>query len=177
MDSCVRLELLTTEHTARLETFEKENRAFFASRITDRGDQYFEEFAARLAALVQENAEGTSLLCVVVDDGDGDGDGDGDILGRVNITDIDQPELTELGFRVAERAQGRGVASAGVRLALAQASQRGVRTVRARVSTTNAASQRVLERCGFRPTGPAEPPAGTTRTFLGYRKDLPDGSS
>lgn len=153
------------EHALSLERFERDNRAFFAARIGDRGDEYFGHFNDRLAALVQENRDGTSLLGVVIDDS-------GEIVGRVNITDIDQPELTEIGFRVAERVQGRGIASRGVTLALDLASRRGVAAVYARVSTTNLASQHVLERCGFRATGRAEPPKGSPKTFVGYRREL-----
>jgi len=160
-----RLELLTLEHARALERFERANRAFFAERIGDRGDEFFEQFDDRLAARVEENHRGVALFCVVLDDS-------GDVLGRVNITDIDRPESTELGFRVAEAAQGRGVARRGVEAALELAAARGVTTVRARVATANLASQRVLLRCGFRQTGPAEAPAGSPKTFLGYRKEL-----
>jgi len=161
----LRLELLNPSHEADLERFERTNRAFFARRIGDRGDEYFEHFAERLAALVAENRTGTSLITVLVDDA-------GAIVGRVNLTDIDDPELTELGYRVAEEAQGRGVATRGVGAMLELAAEHGVRTIAARVATTNHASQRVLERCGFARTGPADPPAGSRVGFIGYRRDL-----
>src|SRR5262245_31067549 len=152
-------------HAEPLERFERKNRAFFASRVGDRGDDYFDRFNDRLGALVAENQAGKSLFCVVVDE-------TGAIVGRVNITDIDQPERTEIGFRVAEDAQGRGIATTSVMTALDLASARGVRLVAARVATVNLASQRVLQRCGFKETGPAEPPAGSAKSFIGYRKQL-----
>jgi ribosomal-protein-alanine N-acetyltransferase len=152
-------------HAAPLERFERSNRAFFASRIGDRGDDYFDRFTDRLAALVAENEAGTSLLYVVLDE-------EGEIVGRVNITDIDHPERTEIGFRVAEHAQGRGIATNGVMWALDQAAAHGVRLVHARASTVNLASQQVLQRCGFNETGPTEPPAGSTKPFVGYSKQL-----
>jgi ribosomal-protein-alanine N-acetyltransferase len=99
-------------------------------------------------------------------------EGDGEVGGRVNISDIDRPGLTELGFRVAEHAQGRGLATEGVLTALDVAAQRGVRTVKARISTENLPSRRLLERCGFAPTGREEAPDGAAGTFDGYRKDL-----
>lgn len=165
----VRLELLTPDHARPLERFERANRAFFAARVGDRGDDFFEHFDDRLAARVAENREGASLFFVIVD-------GDGEILGRVNISDIDQPELTELGFRVAEHAQGRGIATQGVISALDIAATRGVQTVKARVSTANLPSRRVLERCGFEHTGQTEAPTGQPRTFIGYRKELAGAS-
>lgn len=152
-------------HAEPLERFERENRAFFALHIADRGDDYFDRFTDRLAALVAENQAGRSLFYVVLDEA-------GEIVGRVNITDIDQPERTEIGFRVAEHAQGRGIATTGVIWALDQAPAHGVRVLNARASTVNFASQQVLERCGFKETGPAEPPAGSSKSFVGYSKEL-----
>ena len=111
LDDAPQLELLTTAHCQRLEEFERTNRAFFASRVSDRGDDYFTHFADRLAERVAENDAGQSLFFVLVA-------ASGRIVGRVNISDIDQPELTELGFRVAEHAQGRGIATRGVITAL-----------------------------------------------------------
>lgn len=162
------LELLTLDHARPLERFERAHRAFFAARVGDRGDDFFEHFDDYLGARVDENGEGRSLFFVMVD-------ADGEILGRVNITDIDQPSLTELGFRVAEHAQGRGIATQGVVAALDIAARRGVKAVQARVSTANPASRRVLEHCGFGQTGQAEAPAGSSETFIGYRKELVEG--
>jgi len=163
--STLRLELLTSQHRGGLERFELTNREFFASRIGDRGDDYFEHFPERLAALVGENDAGRSLAFVLVDEA-------GAIVARINITDVDQPELTELGYRVAESAQGKGVATSGVRAALDVARARGVRRVTARVAHGNPASRRVLEHCGFMATGPTDPPAGSPKSFTGYRVDL-----
>lgn len=165
VDADARLALLTLEHARALERFERANRAFFAAHVGDRGDDFFEHFDERLAARVDENREGTCLFFVVVDTG-------GEVLGRVNLSDIDQPELTELGYRVAEHAQGRGIATQGVLAALDIAATRGVKSVKARVSAANLVSRRVLERCGFGQTGPAESPNGSSDPFVGYRKDL-----
>lgn len=63
------------------------------------------------------------------------------------------PSSTELGYRVAQSAQGRGQASDGVTFALAQAAARGVATVSARVEEANVGSCRVLEKCAFTRTG------------------------
>jgi ribosomal-protein-alanine N-acetyltransferase len=160
-----RLELLSAVHARPLERFERANRAFFAARIGDRGDAYFAQFDALLAARVQENQEGTSLYFVLVDHA-------GEVLGRVNLSDVDDPALTELGFRVDEAAQGRGLATAGVTEALEIAAARGVRTVAARAASDNLGSRRVLERCGFAPTGLVDAPVGWSQAFVGYRKDL-----
>lgn len=165
MDAHARLEFLTPGHARPLERFERTNRAFFAAQVGDRGDEYFEHFDDQLAARVHENREGRSLFFVIVDT-------EGEVLGRVNISDIDQPTLTELGFRVAEHAQGRGIATRGVLAALDIAATRGVETVKARVSTANLASRRVLEHCDFDQTGQAATPDGASGSFIGYHKDL-----
>lgn len=159
------LELLTTDHARPLERFERANRTFFAARVGDRGDDFFEHFDDRLAIRVRENRAGTSLYFVIVDAA-------GEVLGRINVSDVDRPDMTELGFRVAEHAQGRGLATTGVINALDIAATRGVRTVKARVAIANLASRRVLERCGFAQTGRIAAPSGTSQTFIGYRKDL-----
>lgn len=164
-DTTTRLELLAVEHARPLERFERANRAFFAARVGDRGEDYFEHFDDRLASRALENREGTSLYFVLLD-------AEGEVLGRINISDIDRPDRTELGFRIAEKAQGRGLATAGVSNALEIAATRGVRIVKARASMANFASRRVLERCGFVQTGRAEAPSGSSHTFIGYTKHL-----
>ena len=168
MHTTTGLELLTTDHARPLERFERANRAFFAARVGDRGDEYLEHFDDNLASRVQENRRGTSLYFVIVD-------AEREVLGRVNISDVDRPDLTELGFRVAEHAQGRGLATTGVIDALEIAATRGVRTVKVRVSIANAGSRRVLECCGFAQTGRTEAPSGSSQIFIGYSKDL-DGT-
>lgn len=165
MNDNPRLELLALDHARAVERFERANRAFFAERVGDRGDDYFEQFDDQIAARAHENQEGVSLFFVILDE-------EGEVLGRVNISDIDRPESTELGFRIAEDAQGRGIASQGVITALEIAASIGVKTVKARVSTENLASHRVLQHCGFSQTGQAEAPNGSLKTFIGYRKDL-----
>lgn len=164
-DGELRLELLSKSHAVALEAFERDNRAFFAARIGDRGDDFFTHFHDRLADRVDENDSGHSLFCVVVDTA-------GHIVARINLIDIDRADPAELGYRVAEEAQGRGVATWGVTSALELAATYGVRRVLARVATTNTASRRVLERSGFSMTGPADPPPGSAKSFLAYRRDL-----
>ncbi|MBK7723214.1 MAG: GNAT family N-acetyltransferase [Austwickia sp.] len=161
----VRLEAVSLDHAAALLVFEITNRAFFAAHIGDRGDEFFKRFDDRLTALVAECDAGTSMSFVLIDDSD-------EIVGRVNISDIDRPEETELGFRVAERVQGVGVARRGVRRGLQEAAAAGVTRVYARASAGNLASRRVLARCGFTATGPAPSPPGWAQPFIGYVIDL-----
>lgn len=82
---------------------------------------------------------------------------DGAVLGRFNLYDIADGSAV-LGYRVAERAAGRGLATeAVVELCGLAARRYGLRTLRAAVAERNAASRRVLEKAGFVTSGRAEP--------------------
>ncbi|MFJ1607124.1 GNAT family N-acetyltransferase [Streptomyces sp. NPDC088253] len=144
-----RLQLLRPDHAPALLEFEKENRAYFAASVSDRGDDYFAGFEARHSALLAEQATGTCFFHVLVG-------GDGELLGRVNLVDA-VDGTAELGYRIAERAAGRGLATAGVREACALAGgEYGLTTLWARTTLDNAGSRAVLDRTGFLPTGEIE---------------------
>ncbi|MER7580556.1 GNAT family N-acetyltransferase [Kitasatospora sp. NPDC097691] len=158
------LEPLRPDHAETLLAFERTNRAYFARSVPDRGDDYFAGFPARHAALLAEQAAGTCRFHVIRD-------ADGELVGRVNLVDVADGSA-ELGYRVAEAAAGRGVASAAVaevcRLA---AGPYGLRLLTAATTVDNTASQAVLVRNGFR----------FEREFLlddlpalAYRRDLDD---
>lgn len=77
----------------------------------------------------------------------------GEVLGRVNLVDVAQGSA-ELGYRIAEEAAGRGLATAAVREACAlAASTYGLSTLRAETTLDNAASRAVLTRTGFTSVG------------------------
>ncbi|MEU9044173.1 MULTISPECIES: GNAT family N-acetyltransferase [unclassified Kitasatospora] len=158
------LELLRPDHAEALLAFERTNRAYFARTVPDRGDAYFAEFPARLAALLAEQAEGTCRFHVVRD-------ADGDLIGRVNLLDLVDGSA-ELGYRIAESAAGRGLASAVVaevcRLA---ATSYGLTGLTAATTVDNPASQAVLARNGFRFVD--EVLLGD-RPGLSYRRSLAD---
>ncbi|MFI1194683.1 GNAT family N-acetyltransferase [Micromonospora sp. NPDC020750] len=140
------LQRLDVQHAAALLRFERENRAYFARSVPDRGDDYFAGFAARHAGLLAEQAAGLCHFHVLVD-------GDGAVLGRFNLVDVADGGA-ELGFRVAERAAGRGVATDGVRrvVELARAGY-GLRRLVASAALDNAGSLGVLRRTRFVPAG------------------------
>jgi len=137
---------LRADHADAVLAFEVENREFFAARIPDRGDDYFAEFAERHQALVDDQETGTIHFHVLVED-------DGSVIGRVNLVDVADGSA-ELGYRLAERATGRGLATAAVREVCELAAREyGLTELRAGTSTENKSSQRVLERTGFEVTG------------------------
>ncbi|MFD8998732.1 GNAT family N-acetyltransferase [Streptomyces abikoensis] len=141
----VRLERLRADHAPALLAFERENRAYFARTVPDRGDAYFADFAAYHAARLAEQETGGIHFHVVLDD---DGD-DGRLVGRVNLVDVERG-TAELGYRIAERAAGRGVATAAVAaLCRLAATTYGLTSLTARTTLDNPASRTVLERNGF----------------------------
>ncbi|MFI6444290.1 GNAT family N-acetyltransferase [Kitasatospora sp. NPDC050543] len=138
----VTLERLRGDHAIALLAFERENREYFARSVPDRGDDYFAEFAARHGALLAEQATGVIHFHVIVDD-------QGDLVGRINLVDVENG-TAELGYRIGERAAGRGLATAAVgRLCHLAAGAYGLAALRARTTRDNPASAAVLERNRF----------------------------
>jgi ribosomal-protein-alanine N-acetyltransferase len=143
------LQRLRADHAPAVLAFELANRAYFAAFISDRGDDFFDQFTERHNALLAEQEAGSCAFYVLVGE-------DGSVLGRFNLYDIEDGTAV-LGYRVAQQVAGRGVATANVReLCRLAAAQYGLRTLRAAVTRDNVASQKVLTKAGFVPVGPAD---------------------
>jgi ribosomal-protein-alanine N-acetyltransferase len=140
------LQLLRPDHAPAVLAFEKENRAYFAAAIPDRGDEYFARFEERHRALLAEQDAGVCYFHVVVGDA-------GEVLGRVNLVDVADGGA-DLGYRIAERAAGRGLATSAVReICALAATGYGLTFLRAAARLDNQASRAVLARAGFTVTG------------------------
>jgi ribosomal-protein-alanine N-acetyltransferase len=140
------IERLRLDHAAAVLGFERENRAYFAASVSDRGDDYFTDFRRRFRGLLVEQEAGVCHFHVIVGD-------NGEVLGRVNLVDV-ADGCAELGFRVAEKAAGRGLATAAVgQLCVTAARDYGLRSLRASAAADNAGSRAVLRHVGFVPTG------------------------
>jgi ribosomal-protein-alanine N-acetyltransferase len=136
------LQLLQLDHAPALLAFERENRAYFAASIPDRGDEFFAEFDTRHAQLLAWQAAGTDYFYLLVAR-------DGEVVGRVNLYKVADGEA-ELGYRIAQKAAGQGLATAAVReVRELAATKYGLTRLRARVTLNNPASRKVLERNGF----------------------------
>jgi ribosomal-protein-alanine N-acetyltransferase len=156
------LQRLRADHASAVLAFELANRAYFATFISDRGDEFFDQFTERYRSLLAEQETGRCAFHVLIG-------ADGSVLGRFNLIDIEDG-TAELGYRVAQQAAGRGLATATVReLCQLAAAHYGLRTLKAEVTHTNVASQRVLAKAGFRPVGPADI-GGKPATW--YERDL-----
>jgi [ribosomal protein S5]-alanine N-acetyltransferase len=159
------LQRLNAGHAPAILAFELANRSYFAASISDRGDDYFEQFSERHRDVLAEQESGICAFYVLVAE-------DGSILGRFNLVDI-KDGTAELGYRVAEHATGRGVATATVReLCRVAAERHGLRTLRAATSRENVASQKVLTKAGFVPVAPADPAHLGGKPGTWYQLDL-----
>src|ERR687888_1613397 len=131
------LKRLDAGHAPAILAFELANRTYFAASISDRGDDFFDQFTDRYNASLAEQEAGICAFYVLVAE-------DGSVLGRFNLYDLEDG-TARLGYRVAERVAGRGVATATVReLCRLAAARHGLRTLRAATSRENVASQMVL---------------------------------
>ncbi|MFC8952888.1 GNAT family N-acetyltransferase [Streptomyces sp. NPDC057101] len=140
------LERLRSDHAPALLVFERENRGYFAASVPDRGDAYFTHFEERHRALLDEQMAGTIHFHVLVGEG-------GEILGRFNLVDVADGGA-ELGYRVAEKATGRGLATAGVREVCRLAREEyGLSRLTAVTTLDNEGSRAVLGRVGFGAVG------------------------
>jgi ribosomal-protein-alanine N-acetyltransferase len=159
------LEQLRADHGPAVLAFERANRAYFAASVSDRGDAFFAQFTGRHRAALAEQEAGTCAFYVLVAD-------DRSVLGRFNLYDLEDG-TARLGYRVAERAAGRGVATATVlELCRLAATRHGLRRLRAAVSDENAASRKVLVKAGFVAAGPAGPADLGGKSGAWYERDL-----
>lgn len=139
------VEALTALHVA--------NRRFLAPWQPLRPDPFFTQSGQREAveAVLAQQAAGAAVPLVILDGG-------GAVAGALTLSSIIRGafQSCSVGYWLAERAQGQGLATAAVREAAALAF-RGLRLhrVQAETLTHNVRSQRVLERVGFERYGQA----------------------
>jgi [ribosomal protein S5]-alanine N-acetyltransferase len=141
------LEPLGRVDAAELLAFENENRAFFETGLPGRGDAYYhhDHVARTIRASVEERERGLAFMYVLRD-------AHSELVGRLNVFDVTPgpSRSAELGYRVGERHQGRGHATRGVRLALAEMFDgHGLRRIVAATAPMNVGSQVVLLKNGF----------------------------
>jgi [ribosomal protein S5]-alanine N-acetyltransferase len=162
------LQQLDAGHAPAVLAFELANRAYFAASISDRGDEFYDQFTDQHRALLAEQEAGNCACYVLVAE-------DGPVLGRFNLYRIEGGSA-DLGYRVAQHVAGRGVATATVReLCRLAVARHGLRTLRAATARGNAPSQRVLAKAGFVPAGPADPADLGGKPGAWYQRDLAAG--
>jgi ribosomal-protein-alanine N-acetyltransferase len=130
-----------------------ENRAFLAPWQPLRPASYFTETGQREAAetALAQAASGSSVPLVILDSS-------GLVAGTLTIASIIRGafQSCSVGYWLAERAQGQGLATAALREAAVLAfDDLRLHRMQAETLTRNARSQRVLERVGFEQYGVA----------------------
>jgi ribosomal-protein-serine acetyltransferase len=76
---------------------------------------------------------------------------DGRLVGSIGLRNLEQPAELNVGYYLAEIAQGRGIMSAALRALCAVAFETfGAQRIELVAALGNLASRRVAERCGFR---------------------------
>ncbi len=162
------LQRLHAGHAPAVLAFELANRAYFAASVSDRGDEFFDQFTDRHSASLAEQEAGVCAFYVLVAE-------DGSVLGRFNLYDLDDG-TAKLGYRIAQHVAGRGVATATVQeLCRLAAARHGLRTLKAATARENAASQKVLAKAGFIPVGPADPADLGGKPGTWYQRELAAG--
>ncbi len=146
-----RTRLLRPGDAAALLEIAREDRDFFAPWEPLR-DEHWRTEAGQLEeirAKLEQHRLGLALPHVVLDD-------DGAVIGRITLNNVVRGafQSCSVGYWIRSAANGRGHATAAVRLLLATAfGELGLHRVEAGTLVHNAASQRVLDRNGFVPFG------------------------
>jgi ribosomal-protein-alanine N-acetyltransferase len=159
------LELLEADHASDVLAFEVENRWYFAAWISDRGDDFYENFTVQHESRLAEQRGGLGAYYVLVE-------ADGSVVGRVNLI-FTAGCSAKLGYRIAQRSAGRGLATTAVReLCELAVGEHGLDRLVAATSRSNAASQKVLTKAGFVVVGPADPADVGGKPGYQYERDL-----
>lgn len=132
---------------AALLQLELENRAFFERSIPSRGDAYYslENVRQTIQLSLEERQQGLSYMYLIRTAG-------GELVGRANLVEVSRSPVpgAELGYRLAERHQGKGHATNAVGLLVREAVDRyGLQKLEAVTTPGNIGSQIVLLRNGF----------------------------
>ncbi|VVN39846.1 hypothetical protein PS662_05393 [Pseudomonas fluorescens] len=142
----VRIRTLQRTDAQALLKFEVDNREWFERHIDARGAAFYsvQGVTDHIREYLAEHAAGTWHPFVIEEDG-------GRIVGRANLKAIDTSARTaEVGYRIAQSACGRGLATQAVKHLIREAQRRWNLThLMANVYVENIASTKVLERCGF----------------------------
>jgi [ribosomal protein S5]-alanine N-acetyltransferase len=139
----VAIRLITSEDAAELAELVVENRAFNAPFEPEREEQFFTVDGQR------EWIENDAILAFAILD-------ETRIAGTVMLSNIVRGALqsANLGYWVAERLGGRGLATGGVgEVADIAFGELGLHRLEAGTLVDNIPSQRVLEKNGFEPIG------------------------
>ena len=142
---------LSVEAAEQLFEFEVKNRKYFETIGLGRSSSYYDRaaFQSILEELVAEQEKGLHYMYLVFNEKD-------EVIGRVNLTEVIRGPLNkaELGYRIDQSCQGKGIATEAVRQVLIEASvSHKLHRVEAGTSPQNIGSQIVLIKNGFQNVG------------------------
>ncbi|MCO8311787.1 GNAT family N-acetyltransferase [Pseudomonas mandelii] len=142
----VRIRTLQNTDAEALLTFELDNREWFERFIDAREAAFYslQGVTDHIAAYLSGFTAGTWHPFVLEEV-------DGKIVGRANLKGIDMSERSaEVGYRIAQSACGRGLATLAVEHLIQEAQLHwNLKQLVANVYAGNIGSAKVLERCGF----------------------------
>lgn len=147
----VQIKMLAADDAVSSFAFEKDYRTYFESIGLGRSSRYYEWdcFQELFNTLLEEQNQALHYMYLVLDP-------QGKTVGRVNLTEVVQGPFkkAQLGYRIGNDHQGRGYATASVKLALEQAHhQHKLHRIEAGTSPANIGSQIVLIKNGFQFAG------------------------
>jgi len=138
------IEKLHVADEENLFNFEFENRTFFEEMVPTRGDEFYnpENFKKIHETLLEEQVNEDSYFYLIKDS-------ERSIVGRINLVDIEKSDkIGYLGYRVGQAHTGKGIANKALKLLIETVTGK-VKQIKAKTTTNNIASQRVLEKNGF----------------------------
>lgn len=161
------LEELTQKHAEKLYQFEQENKAYFASVGLPRPQSYYQKgsFLATLQILLLQQQTGVHTMYCIFDEA-------GELVGRLNLASM-QDNTAEVGYRIAEKQQGKGYATKAVAQVIPLVKQKGFAKLAAGCNADNIPSQKVLLANGFclvKKIPLAQMPEGSAVGGLWYQK-------
>ncbi len=140
----IKLEKLSFENAMDILDFEKENKAYFETCLPPRHSSYYniEEFNKITEELIEEQNNGECFMYVIRNC-------ENEVVGRINLSlnNENGEKIAELGYRIGEKFNGKGIATEAVRLVFQE--NVNVSKVIAGTAEGNIGSQRVLEKNGF----------------------------
>ncbi|WP_434580919.1 GNAT family N-acetyltransferase [Pseudomonas sp. Z5-35] len=142
----IRIRTLQLGDTEALLAFEVQNREWFERHIDARDSAFYsiQGVSEHIADHLSRLAAATWHPFVIED-------ASGRIIGRANLKDIDTGgRSAQIGYRIAQDACGRGLATLAVKHLIQQAqSHWRLGRLQANVYAANIGSVKVLQRCGF----------------------------
>lgn len=147
----ISIKRLSLDDADSLFKFEIENRFYFNTIGLSRSDSYYnrDSFQEIIESLVGEQEKDIHYMYLIMNT-------QGEVIGRVNLTDVIKEPLNkaELGYRIGEKHQGKGFATAAVKLVMKQAYLvYKLHRIEAGTSPQNIGSQIVLIKNGFQFVG------------------------